>query len=230
MTTPTARRAFSSQSLSSFRLAAVALACTLAALTGCGGGGNPLDNADTLENPTNTGGRRLSFLYFQYCVAPVFNAALESHITNEATGVVTTTINTCSSSGCHAPGSTGGSLTLVPNAPVRAYPATGPLPQADIDALRNPSSPEAIYRNFISAQAAVVIGSPTQSALLNKPLVRNVLHGGGVVFETPTDANARIFQYWLQRPMPEGQDEFSRSLESTMFVGGVASTTTCVSN
>lgn len=228
MTIKTARRAFPLFPRSS-RLAArisLAAACTLATLSGCGGGGNPLDNPETIDNPGNTGGRRLSFLYFQYCVAPIFDMQLTSHVTDPRTGAMTTTINTCSGSGCHAVGvSTGGSLTLAPGAAPRAYPATGPLPQSDIDAMRNAASPAPIYQNFISAQAAVVIGQPTQSLLLNKPLVRNVLHGGGVVFETTTDPHAQTIQFWLQRPMPQGQDEFSRSLESSMFTGTPGPTT-----
>ena len=37
-----------------------------------------------------------------------------------------------------------------------------------------------MYKNFYSAQGAVVLGSPTQSRLLTKPLVQGVLHGGGL--------------------------------------------------
>lgn len=230
MTKTTASRAASlsvslSTTLRPFRLAAVAVVCSLASLAGCGGGGNPLDNADTIDNPSSTGGRRLSFLYFQYCVNPIFDLLLP--VRDPVTHQITSN-NTCSSSGCHAAGvSTGGALTLEAGALPLAYPTTGPLAQADIDALRAGRS---IYRNFVSAQAVVVIGSPAQSLLINKPRVNNVLHGGGVIFETDSDPHVQTIRFWLQRPMPEGQDEFSRSLESSMFAGGVASPTTCLTN
>ena len=67
----------------------------------------------------------------------------------------------------------------------------------------------AMYRNFYSSQGETLIGAPTASRLLNKPLVRTVLHGGGLIFADESDANARIIRYWITRPMPAGQDEFS---------------------
>ncbi len=46
-------------------------------LTGCGGEGNPLDNPPTVQNPTTTSGQKLSFIYFQKCVQPVFLKQLQ---------------------------------------------------------------------------------------------------------------------------------------------------------
>jgi hypothetical protein len=65
-----------------------------------------------------------------------------------------------------------------------------------------------MYKNFYSAQGEVVAGSPTQSRLLAKPLLLNVLHGGGLIFENTSDANALLIQYWISHPAPQGQDEF----------------------
>ena len=83
-----------------------------------------------------------------------------------------------------------------------------------------------MYKNFYSAQGSTVIGSPTQSRLLAKPLTLNVLHGGGVVFADQNDANARLIAYWIGRPMPAGQDEFSSAADS-MFTPPNPATGTC---
>jgi len=40
-------------------------------------------------------------------------------------------------------------------------------------------------------------------------VVNGVLHGGGLVFESAQDPNARLLQYWINNPAPSGQDEFS---------------------
>jgi hypothetical protein len=66
-----------------------------------------------------------------------------------------------------------------------------------------------MYRNYYSAQGEVVFGDALQSRLLAKPLVRNVLHGGGVVFDSEDDPEVRLLRYWIEHPMPQGQDEFS---------------------
>jgi hypothetical protein len=52
--------------------------------------------------------------------------------------------------------------------------------------------------------------------LLNKPQLLGVLHGGGLVFENPNDANVLLLKYWISHPMPSGQDEFS-SAADTLF-------------
>ena len=80
-------------------------------LTGCGGEGNPLDNPPTVQNPTTTSGQKLSFVYFQKCVQPVFLKQLQIN----QSGVIST--NTCAAAGCHdnATG-TGGAFRLLGNA------------------------------------------------------------------------------------------------------------------
>ena len=69
-------------------------------------------------------------------------------------------------------------------------------------------------KNFYSAQAATVLGAPTASRLLLKPLVQGVLHGGGIVFDSVDDPNAKIIAFWISRPVPAGHDEFSTSANS----------------
>jgi hypothetical protein len=226
--TTTARRALSLGTLSvtflrrlphPFRLAArvsLGAVTTAATLVACGGGGNPLDNAETVSNPATTGGRKLSFLYYQYCVNPIFDLALPVQIGGA------TTINTCGSSGCHDnTNGTGGAFRVIQNATPFTYPPSGSPSPETVRATD-------IYRNFYSAQGEVIIGSPEQSRLLNKPLVRNMLHGGGLIFASDLDPNVQRIRFWLERPMPEGQDEFSPV--PGMFAGGVASSANCLSN
>ena len=188
-------------------------ALTAAILSACGGGDNPLGNPPTIDNLPTVGGQKLSFAYFQRCINPIFLAQLQI---NQG-GTVST--NTCASSGCHdnATG-TGGALRIVQSA-------------TTVD-LTNPASTAAvvramdIYKNFYSAQGSTVIGAPLQSLLLKKPLTLNVLHGGGVVFASQSDANAKLIAYWIGRPMPAGQDEFSSAADS-MFTPANATTGAC---
>lgn len=180
----------------------------------CGGGGsNPLDNPATVENPATSGGQKLSFAYFQRCVFPVFNAELTIRQGSQ------TSTNTCASSGCHdnATG-TGGALRVVGKA-------------EPVDVTNAANTPEVIratdmYKNFYSAQSATVIGAPTQSRLLLKPLVQGVLHGGGVVFDSAADPNAKVLAYWISHPAPAGQDEFS-SATWTLFTPADPNTGAC---
>jgi hypothetical protein len=176
-----------------------------AALAGCGGG-SPLDNAADIENPAGSGGRKLSFNYFQKCIQPVLLAQLQ-------------TGNTCASSGCHdTVAGTGGALRVVANA-------------ADVDTT-DPANTVAVihasdmFKNFYSAQGVTVIGAPTQSRLFAKPLVLNTLHGGGQVFASATDPNAQRIAYWISHPMPEGQDEFSAA-GNALFTPNDPKTGTC---
>jgi hypothetical protein len=169
-------------------------------LAACGGGG-PLDNAPTLSNPAGVNGQKLSFAYFQRCVNPVLNTALAA-----AGGGPGATTNTCSAGGCHDNTSgTGGALRLLGNAAAVDAAATA-------DAVRASD----LYKNYYSSLGETVVGAPEQSRLLNKPLVRGVLHGGGLIFASADDAAAKTIRYWINRPMPQGQDEFS-SAASTMF-------------
>ena len=187
-----------SDTLTTRRLAAFAL---VAALGGCGGGSNPLDNPPAVENPPGVSGQKLSYAYFQRCVFPIFLAELPIHQGNVSS------INTCAGAGCHDnTNGTGGAFRVVADAAVVDVndPANTP------DVVRASD----MYKNFYSAQAATVLGAPTESRLLLKPLVQGVLHGGGIVFETPDDPNAKVIAFWISRPVPAGHDEFSTSANS----------------
>jgi hypothetical protein len=157
------------------------------ALSGCGGGG-PLGNPEDVTNPAATEGRHLSFTYFQACVHPVLSTPQAGPAGS----------NTCAAGGCHdSVSGTGGALRL-------AGAATG------VDAALPPEQirASAMYRNFFSAQGVTVIGNPAASLLLAKPRLLNVLHGGGLVLAADSEAARRI-AFWIGRPMPPGQDEFS---------------------
>lgn len=178
-------------------------------LAGCGGG-NPLDNPENVANPPGVGGQKLSFAYFMRCVNPVLKTPLPVNIN----GVITT--NTCASGGCHDNTSgTGGALRLL-----------GPAPPVDLALSAAALRDTDMYKNYYSSLGETVVGNPVQSRLLNKPLVRSVLHGGGLIFGTPEDAAAKTFRYWINRPMPQGQDEFS-SAADTMFTPANAATGAC---
>ena len=100
-----------------------------ALLAGCGGGGNPLSNPDSVENPSGSvAGRKLSYAYFQFCINPIFNADLQVNIN----GNVST--NKCASSGCHdSVTGNGGSFRLVGSATNGTVTATS---EAERTALR----------------------------------------------------------------------------------------------
>jgi hypothetical protein len=180
-------------------LAAFAIAALLGA---CGGGGsNPFGNPPSVENAPGSGGQKLSFAYFQRCIFPIFLAELPIQQGNVSS------INTCAGSGCHDnTNGAGGSFRVVSSAAV--VDVTDPANTADV--MRTSD----MYKNFYSAQAATVLGAPTQSRLLNKPLVNGVLHGGGIVFDSPDDPNAKLIAFWISRPVPAGHDEFSSSANS----------------
>jgi len=178
---------------------------TLALLmSACGGGDsgdNPLGNPATVSNPVNSGGQKLSFAYFQRCINPI----LLAHLPAMQGGNFT---NSCAGAGCHdTKTGAGGALRVVPGA-------------QPIDLNNVANTPAVIrasdmYKNFYSTQGAVVVGSPSQSRLLAKPLLQ-VLHGGGQIFQDERDVNAARFAYWVNHPMPKGQDEFSAAA-ATMF-------------
>jgi hypothetical protein len=182
------------------RLAAASLAALV--LASCGGdGGNPLDNPPTVANPTTTSGQKLSFVYFQKCVQPVF---LKQLLINQ-NGVVST--NTCAAAGCHDNVTgTGGAFRLLGN----AQPVDLSNPANTSDVVRTTD----MYKNFYSSQGEVVFGAPLSSRLLTKPLTLNVLHGGGLIFLSESDPNVMLIRYWISRPMPQGHDEFSAAANS----------------
>jgi len=192
----------------------VAAAAAVLGLASCGGGDNPLDNPTSLSNPPLTGNQRLAFAYFQRCVFPVFLAQLPIRFPNG-----TTSINTCAASGCHDnTNGTGGAFRVIGNA--QTIDLTNPANTADIIRASD------MYKNFYSAQGEVVFGSPLTSRILAKPMVNGVLHGGGLIFDSAQDANARVLQFWINNPAPTGADEFS-SATFGMFSPADPNTGTC---
>ncbi|WP_341888356.1 hypothetical protein [Variovorax sp. YR752] len=178
------------------RLAALFAAALLASC----GGGNPLSNPDSVQNPPGEGGQKLSFRYFQKCINVIYDTPLP---VNQG-GVIST--NTCGSGGCHDTGTgTGGALRVVQSADEVDLSTTS------TDAARTSD----MYKNFYSSQGATVIGSPAESRLLAKPLL-TVLHGGGQIFANVDDDNAKRIAFWISRPMPQGQDEFSEAGNSML--------------
>ena len=194
---------------------AVAVAtATALALSGCGGSAsNPLDNPATVANPAVVSGQHLAFAYFQKCINPIFVAQLQIQLN----GTVST--NTCAGSGCHDTRTgTGGAFRVVP----AAQPLDSSDPANTPDAIRASD----MYKNFYSAQGEVVLGSAQQSRLLAKPLLLNVLHGGGLIFASVDDPNAKLIRYWISHPAPLGQDEFSTASYS-MFTPADPQAGTC---
>ena len=190
----------------------ITASCLLAlGLAACGGGGsNPVGNPPEVSNPVGTTGQKLSFAYFQKCINPIFLARLQINIG----GAIST--NTCAGSGCHDNTTgTGGALRVVANAQLVDLAGTA-------DTIRASD----MYKNFYSAQGSVVIGSTTQSRLLAKPLVQGVLHGGGLIFANDQDPNAKLIEYWITHPSPNGQDEFSTATYA-MFTPADPKTGTC---
>ncbi|HEX7639951.1 MAG TPA: hypothetical protein VF457_16255, partial [Burkholderiaceae bacterium] len=175
------------------RLLAAALPVLLAA--GCGGGADPLSNPPSVQNPAGGGGDKLSFAYFQRCIQPIF---LEQLPVLQGGGGT----NTCAGSGCHASDTgTGGALRLIVSA--QAVDLGDPANTPDV--IRTTD----MYKNFYSAQGVTIPGSPLQSRLFEKPLLLNVLHGGGQIFASQSDPHAQLINYWISHPAPSGQDEFS---------------------
>jgi hypothetical protein len=195
-------------------VAGAVLGGTALGLAGCGGSdSNPFGNAAQIGNPGVTGGQKLSFAYFQRCVNPIL---LTPQQINQG-GVVST--NTCAGSGCHANATgTGGALRIVPTAP--ALDLTDPANTADVIRASD------MYKNFYSSEGATIVGTPTQSRLVTKPLLLGVLHGGGQIFVNEQDPNIKIFEYWITHPAPLGQDEFSTATY-TMFTPADPQTGTC---
>jgi hypothetical protein len=184
------------------------LAAGLGLLSACGGGG-PLDNPPLVDNPAGARSQKLSFAYYQKCINPIFLAALQTTLN----GVVST--DTCAGAGCHANATgTGGALRIIPEATAITLPAAPAAP----DAAQVRTTP--MYRNFYSAQGEVVISAPAQSRLLTKPRLQNVLHGGGLIFESEQDPNFKRIQFWITHPQPQGQDEFSTVNDAVLFTPG----------
>jgi len=166
-----------------------------ALLTGCGGGSSALGNPPTVVNSGVTSTQNLSFAYFQRCINPIF-------LTQLASSQGGTSTNTCAASGCHADATgAGGAFRIVPTAST--------INLNDVSNTVALIRASDMYKNFYSAQGEVVIGTPLQSRLLNKPLLRGVLHGGGLIFSDASDPHIQLMTYWINNPVPIGQDEFS---------------------
>lgn len=179
-------------------------------LASCGGGGNAFGNPPTLQNPSRTSNGKLAFAYFQKCINPILKAQLQVNQNGQLS------VNSCASGGCHDNVTgTGGALRLTASA-------------ADVNLADTPDviRQTEMYRNYYSSQGVTVIGDPDGSRLLEKPQVRGVLHGGGLIFPDPNDDNVKRLQYWISRPAPQGQDEFSTATY-TMFTPNDPTTGTC---
>ena len=184
------------------RLRALAGAVVGAALlSACGGGGDPLSNPSSVTNPATTGSNGsdgLSFAYFERCIFPIFLEQLP--ITQN--GVTST--NTCAGGGCHDSNTgTGGALRVIVAATAQDIPDP-----TDATAVATLQATD-MYKNFYSAEGVTVFGSPLQSRLFEKPLVLNVLHGGGRIFTSEDDPHMQLISYWINHPMPSGQSVFS---------------------
>jgi hypothetical protein len=184
-----------------------------ALLASCGGGGDPLSNPSSVSNPAGSGGEKLAFAYFQKCIFPIF---LEQLPVIQNGGSST---NTCSGSGCHDSNTgTGGALRII----VAAQPVDLTDPANTPDVIRTTD----MYKNFYSAQGVTVPGSPLESRLFEKPLLLNILHGGGQIFPNQDDPHAKLIAYWISHPAPSGQDEFSTATYN-MFTPADPVTGTC---
>lgn len=200
--------------LSPARQAAAASAAALL-LAACGGG-SPLSNPPDIQNPPGESGQKLSFAYFQRCINPILLAQLTIRQNGQAS------IATCANNGCHDNSTgTGGALRLIGAAPDIANLT------ADLSARADEIRAAPIYVSFYSSQASTVIGAPTESRMLNKPMVRGTLHGGGLIFESADDPNAKVFAYWISHPMPVGQDEFGAAA-ANLFEGGDVANGNCL--
>jgi predicted small lipoprotein YifL len=205
--------------------ALTAAALVLAGLTACGGSGNgdPLSNPPLVTNaPGASGQSTLSYAYFQRCINPVFLEPLPITLN----GVATT--NSCSNAGCHANATgSGGAFRIIASATplVVADPANGVTGSttATIQA-------SDMYKNFISAEGEVVVNTPAQSLIVEKPLLLNVQHGGGRIFASEQDPHVKLLEYWISHPTPAGTGEFDSSSYSQYFVNADPNHGACLSD
>jgi hypothetical protein len=190
--------------------AAATLAAALALLASGCGGGSPLGNPDDVQNPPGSTGRKLAFAYYQRCIYPLMLAELTTPSGSTAT---------CAGGGCHDNTTgTGGALRVIRGA--ATLDVTDPANTADVIRASD------IYKNYYSAQGVTIPGEALQSRLLAKPLLLNMLHGGGQIFENEDDPNAKLIRYWIEHPAPKDQDEFSSATYS-MFSPADPNTGTC---
>lgn len=184
---------------------------TAALLVACGGN-NPLDNPDDVQNPPgNGGGRKLAYAYFQRCIFPIFLAQLPVH---DGSGTAT-----CAGSGCHDDSNgTGGALRVIRDA--TPLDVTDPANTPDVIRASD------MYKNYYSAQGVTLPGQALSSRLLAKPLLLNMLHGGGQIFDSTEDQNAKLIRFWIEHTVPRDQDEFSPATYG-MFTPADPNTGTC---
>ena len=181
---------------------AAAAAAGVLLLSACGGGGDPLSNPPSVSNPPGKTGESLSFAYFQKCINPIFLAKL--NIVQNGTQ----STNTCAGSGCHDSNTgTGGALRIIA--------AAQPVDLTDAANTPDVIRTTDMYKNFYSAQGVTVPGNPLQSRLFEKPLLLNILHGGGQIFPSEDDPHVQDIAYWINHPVPPGQDEFSTAVQAT---------------
>ena len=181
-----------------FRQRALRLAqATLVALVAGCGGGTPLGNPPDIQNSgEGTGGRSLSFAYFQRCINPIFRESLP------IIGSSPPVSNQCGSAGCHDDANgTGGAFRIRAAAPY--------VPAGTAEAIVRASD---MYKNYVSAQGEVTFNSILLSRLITKPLVRGVLHGGGQIFLDDDNPNVKKITHWMRNPIPAGQDAFTTDL------------------
>lgn len=191
----------------------------MAGMTSCGGGSsNPFDNPDSISNPPNSTGQKLSFIYYQQCINPIFLAALQ---VNHGGSIST---STCAGGGCHDNTSgTGGAFRIIASASALSVSSAGLGVTVDVARASD------MYKNFYSSQGEVVLSDVMESRLLTKPMVNGVLHGGGLIFDSASNPNVKLITYWITHPMPQGQDEFSTAANN-MFSNGDPATGTCNSD
>jgi hypothetical protein len=171
-------------------------AALIALVAGCGGG-TPLGNPPDIQNSGGgTGGRSLSFAYYQRCINPIFLASLPILGSNPPV------TNTCAGAGCHDDANgAGGAFRVRPAAAAVSLASTADVIRASD-----------MYKNYYSAQGEVTFNSVLLSRLITKPLVRGVLHGGGQIFANDLDPNVQKLLYWMTNPIPVGQDELTTDL------------------
>jgi predicted CxxxxCH...CXXCH cytochrome family protein len=170
------------------RRSLTAATCAIMGLAACGGG--------TVSDPPLSGAQVLAFAYFQRCVNPIFQKPLQITLN----GVAVT--NQCSNPACHNNSTgAGGAFRIIPT--LQTFDLTNPANTPDVIRASD------IYKNFVSAQGETVVGAPTQSLLIRKPLLQGIFHGGGQIFANDQDPNVKLMEYWIANPAPQGQDEFS---------------------
>ena len=209
--------------------ALAAAAIVLAGLAGCGGSGSgdPLTNPPLVGNaPGVTGQATLSYAYFQRCVNPVFVAQLPITLN----GVATT--NSCSNAGCHANATgSGGAFRIIAGATplvMTVVPAPGVTGVTGSTTAEIQASD--MYKNFVSAEGEVVINTPAQSLIVEKPLLLNVQHGGGRIFSSEQDPHVKLFEYWISHPTPAGTGEFDTSSYGQYFADADPNGSACLTD